>query len=934
MKRIRIYKVYALLLVTIVTVFTACTQDLTETKNIESDEGLTVTIDDDEQATRAIVIDNPGIRLETTWTAGDQLGIFGAGQSNEPYTINASTISDDGRTAAFTSTASIPSGDLLAYYPYNVNATQSDDQLHLTFPKTQHYTVAGIVPLPDPEACVMAGKGSEATGVNMRNVMAVLKVGQVFATPTTVKSVEFRDLSGKSVCGDYTVTMTGGIPQTTFDGTGDVLTLDMGEGVKAEDGSAFIVFLVVPARDYPKGFEITFVDTEGQRTVRTTGTKNGKTLNRSVVHPVGDIGTYQNVEGMSYELMPTAHIIKPDDLELVKILRLTTDAHALDEDGMVITAEDGYIQHAPAIEAFVHRDLNPQVGGWLIFNLPTPELPQGGMFRIKKCRALPDGENYEVEAVSECNIAAPFKSFVVGEEPTFDENGNLLEDRGQEFDITPYVKEIVEKDDNDNILSRSAIYPQASYEMNAGEQLTRATSRCFTTPPMTLTMDDNKHCACEVSTKAKINTRLAVRAMDGKLQYIYLTVSPTFDLKTTFSLYAKMEKKKQKRLYTLYCLGIAVGPIVVVPEISFNGSIGAGCEAKMSASTTFHYDLGTYGVSYNAGQGLLFRHQDPAPPAKDDSFMPELGAGAEANVYAFGSLGMSFGASIYAMCSLGVNADLKLTFGVKKSIDHGSYQEPAKLHLTPELDFAPYTAFLGGKYLHVADGLGVKIEFDPIWERHLVPEYVTGGYWFRKTYTNSAKDLIKFKLTKEQNIGLLDLCIGCTGAGYDITWKGKTLFSYDLYIDVYEGSGVEFAHDDNSIALPGWDINDPKYGLEAFRSAGLLHLAPTFVKCKYWFTGLTLTHRYKIGTFEAGKEEEQRFVGTVDFTIPSGNPSYLGGNRVRIGGTPEDLYGPEWSNSPYAGNAAQYVWFYWPNNSNGGPYPWAEGAGIGVIKQE
>ena len=329
MKRIRIYKVFVLLL-TIVTVATACTQDLTETKNIASDEGLTVTIDDDEQATRAIVIDNPGIRLETTWTAGDQLGIFGAGQSNEPYTINASTISDDGRTAAFTSTASIPSGDLLAYYPYNANATQSDDQLHLTFPKTQHYTVAGSVPLPDPEACVMAGKGSEATGVNMRNVMAVLKVGQVFATPTTVKSVEFRDLSGKSVCGDYTVTMTGGIPQTTFDGTGDVLTLDMGEGVKAEDGSAFIVFLVVPARDYPKGFEITFVDTEGQRTVRTAGTKNGKTLNRSVVHPVGDIGTYQNVEGMSYELMPTAHIIKPDDLELVKILRLTTDAYALD----------------------------------------------------------------------------------------------------------------------------------------------------------------------------------------------------------------------------------------------------------------------------------------------------------------------------------------------------------------------------------------------------------------------------------------------------------------------------------------------------------------------------------------------------------------------------------------------------------------------------
>ena len=906
---------------------TSCKQELEETASTAPSEGLTATISDDESVTRSIVIDNPGVCLESFWTENDQLGIFGEGSENAAYQIDATSITNDGRKATFHSTTSTPSGDITAYFPYQENATYSGSTLQLTFPQTQHYVMLGNVVQPDPQACMMVGSGSQENGIQMRNVMAVLKVGQVYDETTTVKRVEFRDLAGKPVCGEFSVSMSGGLPVSTFSGSGDVLTLDLGDGVKAKGGNAFIVFLVVPARDYPKGFEITFVDDNGGRVVKTAGTKQGKTLQRGVVHPVGDIGSYENMAGMSYELKSTAHLMTPQNLDLIKILSVMED-NTYDAEGNLVRAEDGLPYKTTILKVMVHRDLNPKVGGWLIFNMPSSQLPEGGIFRIKNAMPMGDGENYLVDAVTEVNFAAPFESLEIGTEPKYGDNGEVIEEGGVEFDISPYVKEIVEKDQNGNIMSRTAVHSRSSYEMNVAERMTRGSvSHTYTTPPLALTMDDQNHCSCEVSAQASIPTRLAIGVKQGELQYIYLTVNPNFDLKTTFALYAKAETSIQERLWTLYTSGIPIGPIVLLPEIGFNGGLGAGAEAKFTASTTFHYNTGTFGVSYNKGQGLMFHKQDPPKPAKDDNFMPDLGAGAELNLYAYGSLGMSVGVSVYAMCSLGLNADLKLTFGIKQAITNEQNYQPAKLHLTPELDIAPYTAFINGKYMHVLDGLGLKMEFDPIWERLLRPVGVRDNTRLIKTIyniSNTYGPASGLKLNDEKIINC-DITTGVTGISYDCEYTGETLLNHDIVVEIYRGTNVTYRPDSSPMGL--WPYDDPEKGVEAFRSAGLYHLARYFCNVEWRIEGLSLVSRQKVGVFKAGQKESQSFQGTVYYDVPSGQPYYVVVGLSAIDGEP--YYGGEHTTTRWLWGDAEdeAAWFYWPNNSNDGPYPWYYGPG-------
>lgn len=900
---------------------TSCKEDL-DTGPEAQREGLTVTIDNDDAATRSIVIDNPGICLETSWTDNDKLGVFGTATNNAAYVINASTISEDGRSATFQPETSVPEGEILAYYPYMDNALQSGDALSLNFPKTQQYVAVNGVSRPDPEACIMVGKGSMQNGIHMHNVMAALKVGQVFDTNTTVKSVEFRDLDGKPVCGEYTVSLAGVIPVATFNGNGDLLTLDLGEGVEAEANTTFIVFLVVPARDYPKGFEITFVDVNGGRTVKTVGTKRGKTLNRSVVHPVGDIGSYDNMQGMSYELNPTAHLMTPENLDLIDIISVTED-NAYDAEGNLIRSEDGYPFKAPVIRALVHRDLNPKVGGWLIFNMPSTQLQQGGIFRIKNCTPLDDGKTCEVEAVTETNFAAPFKSLQIGSEPVVDAEGNLIEDGGVEFDISPYVKEIVEMDEQHNIISRCKPHTPATYEMNAAERFTRGmANHTYQLPGVTLTMDDGNNSSCEVSARASIPLRLAVGVKQGELQYIYVTVNPNFSIKTTFTLSAKKEISKSARLYTLYTTGIPIGPVVLIPEIGFNGSVGMGGETKFSASTTFHYDTGTFGISYNKGQGVMFHRQEPPQPDKDDNFMPDLDTGGEISLYAFGSLGMSIGVSVYALCSLGVNSDLKLTFGVKQGIDNQNNDQPAKLHLTPEIDIAPYTAFVGGKWMHVLKGLGGKIELEPIWERNLWPSISESSYSIDYTYTDPTKDNVDISLNKDKVISTHKMITGVNGVYYNLATSDNFLKDYECVVDVYEGSGVEYRPSFFNISFK-FAYDDPNEGLEAFRNAGLYHLARYFVNSEWRITGLHLKSRYQVGILKHGTDEEQRFTGHLDFNLESGKPYIITGNMYPVG-SPKDIYDADHSASIWeSGEGIGRVWYYWPNCDNGGPYPWA-----------
>lgn len=83
---------------------------------------LVATIDGGVSSTKAILVDNPGVRMQSRWQGGDCIGVFGNGASNVRFNISEADISEDGRSAEFNSAAGIPSGELVSYSPYQEGA--------------------------------------------------------------------------------------------------------------------------------------------------------------------------------------------------------------------------------------------------------------------------------------------------------------------------------------------------------------------------------------------------------------------------------------------------------------------------------------------------------------------------------------------------------------------------------------------------------------------------------------------------------------------------------------------------------------------------------------------------------------------------------------------------------------------------------------------
>ena len=124
-----------------------------------------------------------------------------------------------------------------------------------------------------------------------------------------------------------------------------------------------------------------------------------------------------------------------------------------------------------------------------------------------------------------------------------------------------------------------------------------------------------------------------------------------------------------------------------------------------------------------------------------------------------------------------------------------------------------------------------------------------------------------------------------------------------------------------------WPYDDPEKGVEAFRSAGLYHLARYFCNVEWRIEGLSLVSRQKVGVFKAGQKESQSFQGTVYYDVPSGHPYYVVVGLSAIDGEP--YYGGDRTTTRWLWGGAEdeAAWFYWPNNSNDGPYPWYYGPG-------
>ena len=751
-----------------------------------SGEYLRGEIASDLAVTKSILLDNPGVSMENHWTAGDRIGVFGGGAENTAFTVAAGDLSSDRKVADFHTEGKMPSGKLQAYSPYQDGAARDGNNIVLQFPDKQKYVDGNGAAMPDPAANLLVGEGTRNAGISFRSVIAVLKIGQVFDKTTLVKSVEFRDLSGAAVAGDMKLTF-GSEPSATITGSGQVITLDMGDGVEFEENVMKPLFLIVPARQYAKGFEITFVAADGSKTVKTVAKEMGKTLSRGVVYLIGDITGTEYVVKEGVTLQAGATLMTPEVLDKIRLLKVSK-ADVYDAEGNLLRTEGGQTLQLPELTLRVHKDLQPAVGKWLVFDQPTEDLPEGGIFRISACKALND-TYYEVVAGTEADFAAPYKELSIGGE-MYDAEGNVIEGAGLELDLASHLKSI--RDAEGNLIQYS--FDPSGQILLAGQDPAElpvwddevATKGKWTgtfSAPKLFFKNSQKHAEVTFGAQLSLNTKISFCVADGELQYLHFNVNPVFKLSADFVLKGETTAEWPFHLITLEFTPIMVAPgLLITPSLVLKGEIGLGGTIQFSSSVSYTYDMGTFGMSYNIGTGFIGRRKVADPSAME--VKPEVGD-VTGSLYAHGKLIAAPYLSVYGLLGLGLEAGFNLKFGIE-----GSTEKPPRLFLTPELELVPSVAVLGGRFTHRFSDFSFNVEFKPLWERYLAPvvelrEPLVPTGPVKKVqsyyYTVGGEPRVRYS-----QFGTFEMLTRADGISYDLASTVKTLDPWKVAIEVTE----------------------------------------------------------------------------------------------------------------------------------------------------
>lgn len=705
----------------------ACTQDPMDGALQEPGRyALLATISPDGPMTRTILLDNPGVRVQTRWTENDAIGLFSAKGEKLTMSVGGSDISEDGKTALFRSSSAIPDGSLTACYPAYPEASLSGSKLSMVFPGTQHYFSAYGLPQPDPSVSLMAGTGTLSAGVSFCNVMAVLKIGQAFDKPTIIKALTFRDLSGSPVEGTISIDLSNNYA-SELSGGSSTLTLDCGEGVQVETGATGVFYFIIPARTYKQGVEVTFITEDGERMTRTAGTSRGVTFNRGVIYPIGEISNRDYLAGKNAStLADNALMMTPEILRQVQIIsRGEETVH--NDDGSEVAYNDVPIR-APWYTMMVPVSLGLKKGDYLVFDA-TDDLPSGGVFQITKDVDTPyaDENHSRIEIHLTSDFARAFKNISFGED-MFDAEGNLLEGTGGELDLASYLSDVRDAEGNSipfSVSSHGEIFLGQDALENAITKAIIKGDKSVTSPKMSITyVNPSETMEASIGASVTVGMRCGIKVVDGNVEFVHFMIHPRINLSASFTLKGACQEYKDYPLLTLYFLpGIPIAPgVILTPELELRAGVGVGGEITFSTSIGYNYDMGEYGLSYLNGQGFTFHHKE-AKPSEGVGINPDLSASLMGTLYAQGTISAIPSISLFRVFRAGLYMDFSLKLGLQRGSETINKLPYAvtRLFLTPELTFSPYVATLGGAFTKKWSNLIPKLEFDPIWERHLQP---------------------------------------------------------------------------------------------------------------------------------------------------------------------------------------------------------------------
>lgn len=737
--------------------------------DVPEGNGLKVTLlKETEPVSKVQFVDNPGIRMSPYWEAGDEIGVFGSRSGeNLPYTVTADKI--DGASALFLPFGDAADGALTAYYPFQEGASADGQKLTLVLPSTQKMAYRKNLPTPDKNAFLMAGKGSRNDGVELRNVLALLKVGYMGQEDQMITSVKFRDLSGKPVSGQVKIDWNGDIPEAEIIGNGESITLDCSPGVFVAQDELKYFFLVVPAREYAKGFEITFTRKDGTQVIKTVGAIYGKTLYRSLVHPVGDLTEKQSYtsDQVHFRYKGTPVVMDSDMWDLVESASRTS--------GNYPTASgDSYWRDG--LEMYVHERFPGNVGDYFFMNSGSEMFPSGFIGRILEAEMVGDKRYLLIASLDDFGEA--FEELVIGG-TLYNEDGSVQEGGGLDLNLPHYLERIETPDGQ-----------ELPFDIEGDEEAeTKAVGTGSYTSPRLRVYLKGESGEASLGVQLQLNTKLSVGVFEGSTHYVHFNVNP----KATFSLTSKLAfsedfdfMSQDWPLGTYYFAPIPIGPIVLTPSFTLKASLGASGTVELSTTFTYVADWGTYGFSYNKGNGFVTRRSVSQPDPDDGFQCPEFNISGGFDIEA--ALNFQPEVGIYGLFKVGLGTKVGLKFGVgyEGAYDADGFTRGSFVHITPSFTMTPVVATLGGTFTWSWKDIE-PLEFEPIFKKYFLPDVKieqftrmaeTGPYFTRKI----AGDVVF------QGKAIT----GYTGVRYKIRLKKELLFPLHVGVAVYEGSGFKY----------------------------------------------------------------------------------------------------------------------------------------------
>lgn len=675
----------------------------------KGNQRLTASIIEESSATRAILKDNPtNQKMEVKWKAGDAIGVFGSSSGkNVHYETNQAYISEDGKSTVFETTATAAEGNLTVYYPYQQGAAiTSEGVLQLTMPATQAYiTEQTAVVSPDPAANMMSGKGKEGN-IAFRNLFALLRINIAGSDGQMVKKVLFTDLSGKPVSGKFSVTWSGDIPKAEFPQTGTgkdlQIELDCGSGVAVGNNSLTKFFLIVPARNYEKGFKVEFVLASGDKITKTIGATGGKILLRNMLYPIGDMFPNQD-DKVSYTLHEKASIITEERYDLINKATLDTTSYNL-----TLIVADGFA---------------PQKDEIILINRTSASLPKGYVGKVTSISGL----TVVLEPITD--LTHVFNELSIGK-PLWGSGGTPVADGGYTIDLSQYITSIETPD------GKPVEFAIDGSALNMQVPITRAEAEVDTKykSPMlshTFSLSDpantNNSSGLKLGVQMDIAMYFHILIQRITLKDLQCRINPTVTFSSDFNIDWVTDGNTfgtEIPFAIVRVAAIPAGPILIIPLIEFYLTFDLEGKVGLTAQLSYSKEF-LVGVAYQNGE--LTNYASVVQPKVEKSPW-----GFSPNVQLEGSLSVGvapkIGFTIWEMIRLDtrlynkVKGGANLNFNLASpSFDPSIYNAISGSKLFSQLELYMEGGIYGWRNKKWAATKSTTLEY-PLWEAYFVPK--------------------------------------------------------------------------------------------------------------------------------------------------------------------------------------------------------------------